>query len=311
MKDLNQFRKWWYRKTLPSEFRHLKRLHPDFKLKRLGILEDSYYEIFWKHKLVGTTKPLSNLTKPQSERCFIVATGPSLNEIDFEQLANETLLGVNGAVAKCNENIFMQYHFISDASFVITRLPFVEKMISSGADCLFSFATLNNICECKPELLKANNVFLLPEINLQYDVPKKNAVAFDLWAESEPEIILHDNSRLKDGRVGFSKNINQGVFTAQTVVFEAVQTAAYLGFKKINILGMDLNFSQDTSRFYEHKKDVVKSRINRDFEPYVLPAFEVAGKVAKHEGFEIFNLSPNSRLPTTIIKKISFEDALQ
>lgn len=311
MKGWDRFRKWFYRKTLPTEFKHLKRLHPDFKLKRLGNLEDNYYEIFWKQKLVGVTNPLSNLTKPQSERCFIVATGPSLNEIDFKQLANETLLGVNGAVAKCNKNVFMQYHFISDASFVLTRLSFVEKMINSGADCLFSFATLNNICECKPELLEAKNVFLLPEMNLQYDVPKKNAAEFDLWAESEPEIILHDNSRLMNGRVGFSKNINQGVFTAQTVVFEAVQTAAYLGFKKINILGMDLNFSQDTSRFYEHKKDVVKSRINRDFEPYVLPAFEVAGKVAKHEGFEIFNLSPDSRLPATIIKKISFEDALQ
>ena len=73
---------------------------------------------------------------------------------------------------------------------------------------------------------------------------------------------------------------------------------------------MDLNFSQDTSRFYEHSKDVVKSRINRDFEPYVLPAFEVAGKVAEHHGLEIYNLSPNSRLPETVIKKISLEEAL-
>lgn len=310
MKDWNQFRKWLYRKTLPSGFRHLKRLHPDFKLRRLGIPEDSYYEIFWKQKLVGITNPLSNLTKLQSKRCFIVATGPSLNEIDFKQLTNETLLGVNGAVAKCNKNVFMQYHFISDASFVLTRLSFVENMISSGADCLFSFATLNNICECQPELLGAKNVFLLPEMNLEYDVPQKSATAFDLWAKSQPEIILHDNSRLMNGRVGFSKNINLGVFTAQTVVFEAVQTAAYLGFKKINILGMDLNFSQDTSRFYEHKSDAVKSRINRDFEPYVLPSFEVAGKIAELEGFEIFNLSPCSRLSETVIKKISLEEAL-
>ncbi len=175
--DWNQFRKWLYRKTLPTEFRHLKRLHPDFKLKRLGVPEDNYYEIFWKQKLVGTTKPLSTLSKPQSERCFIVATGPSLNDIDFQRLAGEALFGVNGAVAKCNESVFMQFHFISDGSFVLQRFSFVEKMINSGADCLFSFATLNFICELKPELLKANNIFLLPELNYQYDVPKLDVTA--------------------------------------------------------------------------------------------------------------------------------------
>ena len=219
MKDWNRFRKWLYRKTLPAEFRHLKRLHPDFKLNRLGNSEDHYYEVYWKQNRVGTTRPLSNLAKPQMERCFIVATGPSLNEIDFQRLTGESLLGVNGAVAKCNESIFMQYHFISDASFVLKRFSFVEKMINSGADCLFSFAVLNNLCELKPELLRANNIFLLPEMNFQYDVPKMDVKAFDQWAEAEPDIFLHDQSRLKDGRVGFSKNINLGVFTAQTVVF--------------------------------------------------------------------------------------------
>jgi len=311
MNRWDKYRKWLYKNTLPCKLSHLKKLHPDFKLKRLGNPEDSYYEVFWKKKRIGVTNPLSNLSKPQSERCFIIATGPSLNQIDFTRLVPETLLGVNGAVEKCNDEIFMQYHFVSDASFVYQRLSFVEKMIHSGADCLFSFVALNHICECKPELLKASNIFLLPEINYHYDTPKKNAIEFDLWAELKPELVLHNKAIHTKGRVGFSKNINCGVFTAQTVVFEALQTAAFLGFKKINILGMDLTFNQNTSRFYENKNNVVKSRINRDFVPYILPSFEVASIVAEQNGFEIFNLSPNSRLPGSIIKKISFEQALR
>ena len=311
MSRWDQCRKWLYRKTLPDKLSHLKKLHPDFKINRLGGLEDSYYEIFWKKKRIGITNPLSNLSKPQSDRCFIIATGPSLNEVDFCKLSSETLFGVKGAVAKCDKNIFMQYHIVSDASFVPQRLPFIEKMIHSGADCLFSFVALNHICECNPELLNADNVFLLPEINHHYDSPKKNAEEFDQWAESQPELVLHDTVKHSKGRVGFSKNINLGVFTAQTVVFEAVQIVVYLGFKKINILGMDLTFSQNASRFYEHKNDVVKSRINKDFEPYIVPSFEVARNVAKQEGFEIFNLSANSRLSESIIKKISLEEALR
>lgn len=311
MNSWDKYRKWLYRKTLPTKLNQLKKLHPYFKLKQIGDKENCYYEIFWKQKLIGETNPLSNLKKPTSERCFIVATGPSLNEIDFRQLASETLFGVKGAITKCNKSLFMQYHIVSDASFIPQRFPFIEKMIHSGADCLFSFVALNHICECNPDLLKADNIFLLPEINYHYDIPKKNAVEFDQWAESKPDLILHDTVKLSKGRVGFSKNINLGVFTAQTVVFEAVQTAAYLGFKKINILGMDLNFSPDASRFYEHQNNAVKSRINRDFEPYILPSFEVARIVGEQEGFEIYNLSLNSRLPGSVIKKISLEQALR
>jgi len=311
MNTWDKYRKWLYRKTLPDNLNQLKKLHPYFKLEKIGEKEDCYYEIFWKKKLIGKTNPLVNLKKPVSERCFIVATGPSLNEVDFQHLSSETLFGLKGAVAKCDNNISMQYHIVSDASFIPQRFSLVEKMINSKADCLFSFVALNHICECNPDLLKANNLFLLPEINYNYDFPKKNALAFDQWAESKPDLVLHDTVKLSKGRVGFSKNITLGVFTAQTVVFEAIQTAAYLGFKKINILGMDLNFSPDIPRFYEQKKDIAKSRINQDFEPYILPSFEVAKNVAEQDGFEIFNLSPNSRLPESIIKKISLEQALR
>jgi len=311
MNTWDKYRKWLYRKTLPNNLNQLKKLHPDFKLKKIGDKENCYYEIFWKKKLIGKTNPLANLKKPVSDRCFIVATGPSINEVDFQQLSSETLFGVKGAVAKCDKNTFMQYHIVSDATFIPQRFPLVEKMINSKADCLFSFVALNHICECNPDPLKADNIFLLPEINYHYDLPKKNAVDFDQWAESEPDLVLHDTVKLSKGRVGFSKNINLGVFTAQTVVFEAIQTAAYLGFKKINILGMDLTFGQDTARFYEQKNDIAKSRINKDFEPYIVPSFEVARNIAEQEGFEIFNLSPNSRLPESIIKKISIEQALR
>jgi Kdo-III transferase WaaZ len=110
--------------------------------------------------------------------------------------------------------------------------------------------------------------------------------------------------------VGFSKRIERGVFTGQTVVFAAVQVAYWLGFQRVFILGMDLGGTGTLARFYESGSAVASSRLDKDFKPYIIPAFELARRLFEAEGREIYNVSPNSRLPTTIIPKLSFDEAL-
>jgi len=311
MSPLDQFRKWVRRKTLPKSLRHMNRLHPDFRIEQSGKNNDPHYDIYWKGKAVGQTRPLTSLQKSPSSQCFIIATGPSLARMDVSKLAGHTCFGVNGAIDLADSSgLSFQYHLVSDGSFVRDRFPLVRRMIESGTDCLFSFAALGMICELDPALTAATNLYLLPEMNYRYQVPRLNPAAFRTWAMQQKYITLHPDPRYNSGRVGFSRDINQGVFTAQTVVFEALQVACYLKFRQVFILGMDLNASPGQPRFYEQDDNVIKSRIDRDYAPYIQPAFEVARDMAVSHAFEIYNLSRESRLPDTVIPKISLEDAL-
>ena len=311
MSRIDLLRKWIQRKRLPKSLRHMNRLHPDFRLEQSENGDDPYYGIYWKGKPVGQTNPLSTLQKASSCRCFIIATGPSLAQTDISRLAGQPCFGVNGAIALADDNgLEFKYQLVSDGSFVRDRLPLVRRMIESGAECLFSFAALGMMCELDPDLLAATNLYLLPEMNYRYQVPRLGPEAFRVWARQQENITLHPDPRYNSGRVGFSRDINQGVFTAQTVVFEALQVACYLKFRQVFILGMDLNASPGQARFYERDNNVIKSRIDRDYAPYIQPAFEVARDMALSHDIEIYNLSRNSRLPDTVIPKITLEDAL-
>ena len=311
MSRLDRLRKWYHRKRLPKSLRHMNRLHPDFHLEQCGTDNDPHYGIYWKGKPVGQTNPLSRLRKPSTSQCFIIATGPSLAETDVSKLAARTCFGVNGAIALADScGLEFQYQLVSDGSFVRDRLPLVRRMIASGAECLFSFAALGILCEQEHKLLASPGLYLLPEMNYRYQVPQLNPEDFRYWAMRQKGISLHPDPAFNSGRVGFSRDINCGVFTAQTVVFEALQVSYYLNFRQVFILGMDLNARPGQTRFYEQNGKAARTRIDRDYTPYILPAFEVARDIVATEDFDIYNLSRDSRLPDTVIPKISLQEAL-
>jgi Kdo-III transferase WaaZ len=104
--------------------------------------------------------------------------------------------------------------------------------------------------------------------------------------------------------------LERGVFTGQTVVFGALQVCHALGFRRIYLLGMDLGAGGTYARFYERGSRATRTHLYRDFEPYIVPSFELGRQVCARTGVEIYNLSPRSRLPTAVIPKLSFESAL-
>lgn len=290
----------------------MKSLHPDFRLAPSGDVTERY-KILWRGRQIGRTRPLSDLSRPKNDHCFIVASGPSLTDIDLQYLRGSSCFGVNGAVVRSLEaEVPFQYHVILDRNFVRDRLELVEQAIRSGGQCVFSYSVLNAIAERKPGLLAHDNLFLLHQINAIYLQPKLERREFDEWAASQNGITLHPSSPLQRGWVGFSKRADLGFFSGQTVVFTALQLARWLGFRRIFILGMDLGGpAQEFTRFYESGNAAAKTRLDKDFEPYISPSFEIAGQIATQEGWEIYNVSPTSRLSADIIPKITFEDALK
>jgi len=311
MSPLDRLRKWLYRRSLPGTLRHMKRLHPGFRIEPFGESSDPGFSIHWKGRQVGQTQPLGALRKSSDPQCYLIASGPSLSRLDLDRLAGKVCFGVNGAIAAASDSaVSFGYHLVSDASFVRDRFSMVRQMLDSGVDCLFSFGALNSLCEQDAALLTHDRLFLLPEINAFYNTPRLAAADFAAWAAQLDCLSLHPDPQYHTGRVGFSRDIRRGVFSAQTVIFEALQVAAYLGYRQIFILGMDLNAGAGQARFYEQGDRVARTRLDRDFAPYIQPAFEVARDVAAAAGFEVYNLSPESRLPAAIIPKITLDDAL-
>ena len=105
------------------------------------------------------------------------------------------------------------------------------------------------------------SLFLLPEINAFYNTPRLAPADFAAWAARQDYLTLHPDPQYHTGRVGFSGDIRRGVFSAQTVIFEALQVAAFLGYRQIFILGMDLNAGPGQARFYEQGDHVARTRL--------------------------------------------------
>jgi KDO transferase-3 len=305
----NWLRRKLYRARLPDYMRHMRKAHPDFWLAGAhGVLDT----VYWRGKPVGRILPLEHLTRATGPDCFIVATGPSINQIDFSHLQGRACIGVNGSILRSEESSLpFRSHVIADRQFFKDRFELVRKALMSGVECLFTFRGLSVICERQPELLRDARVFLLDEITAHFGQPKLSAVDFDAAADRDPDLVLHPSARPSKGWVGFSRDIRKGVFTGQTIAFSALQVAVWLGYTRIFILGMDLGGTGDRVRFYESGEKAAPMRLDRDYESYIQPAFEVASKLRSALGIQIYNLSLDSRLPAAIIPKLSFADALE
>ena len=293
---------------IPDELRHMRTAHPDFALLPQ---DNGGWRVLWQGKTVGHTLPLKALATPSHDHCFIVGTGPSINAVDFQRLRGHDCIGVNGSILKSVEaGVPFRSVAILDRQFFIDRFPLVRQTLLSGTECLFSFRGLSAVCERAPELLADARVFLLDEINGRYGVAKPSPQAFDDNAAVDPELRLHPSLRPSEGRVGYSLNPDKGVFTGQTIVYSALQVATRLGYRRIFMLGLDLGGTGSGIRFYESGAKAAPMRLDRDYEPYILPAFETAATVCKSIGVVVYNLSSDSRLPARIIPKLTLEQAL-
>ena len=310
MRLLTKARRKLKRLSTRPELKHMGKLHPNFGLSPSDELRGAH-DITWKGKRIGIARPLSMLPVADQRDCYIIASGPSLADFDLSRLRGQICFGVNGSIVKTTEcGLSVSYFVVTDKNFARDRFELVRQGIASGANCIFGFRVLNEIAEREPDLLASERLFLIQEINARYGTAKLDPTAFDAWAEGEAGLFLHESGRLKRGWVGFSRAIDKGVFTGQTVVYSALQVACALGFRQVFILGMDLGGTGTLARFYESGGNVAGSRLDEDFEPYIVPSFELARRLTGTMGVELYNVSPRSRLSDATIRKIDFDEML-
>lgn len=192
----------------------------------------------------------------KGQRCFIVATGPSLTREQLELIKNEVTIGVNALCMKFDEmNWKTDYFVISDLKAYKKLRPVLHER------------NMEFFCAHKSENDDESCIFIPTDIQNAY--------------------MINFNKKV------FRKNIELGCGSGNTVVIHAIQIAAYMGFSEIYLLGVDCNYSGKKMYFIDHG---IRGREQFYAGRRMIADFESIKRYENEWGIKIFNASDGGML---------------
>tara|TARA_B100000795_G_scaffold84546_1_gene61423 strand:- start:2600 stop:3430 length:831 start_codon:yes stop_codon:yes gene_type:complete len=209
----------------------------------------------------------------KGERCFIVATGPSLRYEDLELIKDEYSFSVNSIVKILNKTDWRPtYYGIQDAN--------VFKKINK--DILSS---------------KLENIFVGHRLYREFNLSKSYIPYFhySCFHAKHGEIVPLSS--------GFSTDASEIVYDGYSVTYSMLQIAVYMGFDKIYLLGCDCNYDTNgkqhfvESGFFDKQAASVGERM--------IYAYTVAKKYADKKGVKIYNSTRGGMLE--VFERINFD----
>lgn len=225
---------------------------------------------FSKYKrIVSVNNKFSDIHR--GERCFIVGTGPSLKHINPELLKDEVVFGVN-LLYKGDflNNITPKYYCLYDQVFHTTHLDLTKYIIELFPETTFFLRTkaYNNV----NEFLRVKN-----------------------------ENVYYQHCNLFQYGDFIDCNLATCMTAPFNVLLGCIQTAIYMGFSEIYLLGSDFNsFATLQLEHYYDKEGGIERTISLGFELkyYSMVAYHhyALQKYAESKGIKIVNLTPGSLL---------------
>lgn len=218
--------------------------------------------------------------KHKGERCFILGTGPSLNETNVSLLRNETCIGVNMLYKGLERwGVSCRYYSITD--------PRIWYHIHG-------------------DLMKIDSIFFVSE-EIQLTLPGTIDYSKCFVLKTIP------GSMWVDGI--FSTDLTVGDVNTDNIVCDALQHAFYLGFNKVYLLGCDCSTQhfmhqpgdepgvyEKTGKYHAFSDDW-RVRYERAFISY-----RICKEAYEKYGREIINCTKNGNLE--IFKRMKLEDVL-
>lgn len=109
------------------------------------------------------------------------------------------------------------------------------------------------------------------------------------------------------GAEGFSTDLEQGIYSGYTISYFALQIAAYMKFKNVFYLGLDLCNREGNTHFFGYD---YRSENHEETEfPKMRRSFENIAKKMNELGVKVYNCSEISTLKC--FEKITFKQALE
>jgi hypothetical protein len=205
------------------------------------------------------------------KKCFILATGPSINRItklQWKNLRRQFSIGVNGAFKKHICNVYC------------------------CADTVFLEPNYGEMLKYKP--------WLLFESARSFSADKYFYHHFGNirgWYT-----YTHLGNCVDWDRISF--DISKGAYSGHTVVVEAIQVALSAGCKEIYLLGVDLDYSGVSYFYGDDNPNPIYPEGRKDVTPLV-NAFKVVKRECDKRGIRIYNCSPTSKLDVFPFKRLS------
>ena len=213
----------------------------------------------------------------KGERCFIVATGPSLRMDDLDCLwkYNEFCFSMNKIWYAFEKTRWRPTYYIADD----------WRMLKYYSD----------------ELEKINAQYLfLGDTDREY------------WNKPHKKNILkhHFNCECSEFRLPkFSQDFSRQCYMGSTVTYSCMQLAVYMGFSQIYLLGVDFSYGDNNkdmkySHFFKEKE-----LVSIGYTKQVTLAYEKAKEYTEQQGIVIYNATRGGKLE--IFERVDFDDLFE
>lgn len=207
----------------------------------------------------------------QGEKCYIVGTGPSLKNINLDFLKDEIIFGVNYLYkSESSKHLEPKYYCLYDEIFHTNRIEDTIKLLGLYPNTIFFVRT------------KAYN-------NFQNNGIKQNNIYYQPC-----NVFQHDDF--------ISLDMTKSMTAPYNVILGCIQTAMYMGFKEIYLLGSDYNSfaSLKVEHVYDDEDTHVKRQMTLGYEMkyYTMCTYHhyALEKHAKKNNISIYNITEGSLL---------------
>jgi KDO transferase-3 len=257
----------------------------------------------------GRTVALTPLHKAFRERhgaVHVILSGPSVAEIPYDRLPMQAAMGVNGSISLARQfDIPFKYYCVIDQNFVRRRIDLMREVVERDLTLFVTPDVLRYMVQGLPSLERYKcRICVIEVVSERAFLPNALPEELAAMALSNPDLSVFDSQR----SLGYSFDIANGVFDADTVAYAALQILVSGGVDRIYMHGLDLSFS-GARRFYKEAKPE-NSRLVRNFDRLIEPSFSQAAALLKARGVDVFNLSMNSALSDRIIPKLDWRTLL-
>lgn len=211
--------------------------------------------------------------KHENERVFIIATGPSIQSKDLDQLSyyHEKTISMNSIYYIFEKTKWRpDYYIISDG--LAMREYELNKFNSGAFD---------------------NTVKIFSDNYLKF------------WTNNLDNSYHCFRQEQDINNLRFSEDFSKVVHSGMTVVYTCLQWAVYLGFKEIYLLGCDFNFSKNFDSPNDHFYQQVEPHYTFDYET-VHKSYEKAKLYANAHGIMIYNATRGGMLE--VFPRVNFDD---
>ena len=240
-----------------------------------GCIIQKYYDLTIQNDLYKNLllRKFHNVHK--NERCFIVATGPSLTYEDLAKLKqhHEICISMNGILKGFHCTDWRpDYYIISDIGGIINWIDEIMEM-----DVKYKFVSDRAWVE--------ERIGTDPAFYKWHLIMKK-------WDGGEPD---------------FSSDFSEGAYWGSTITYEgALQLAIYMGFSEIYLLGVDCcQYESQEKQHFIPNYDKYISKAGKLAVDDNITAYRVSRKYAESHGIKIYNATRGGKLE--VFERVDFD----